>query len=79
MLSVTAQVYDLFENKVDKPADVTLSTSDPSKINVVGSVSTSDETGMVRISGGSWPEGEQYDIVDITATLVINNATILQK
>lgn len=74
--SVTAQVYDLFENKVDKPADVTLTSTEPTKINVVGSVSnTSDETGLVTFQVGVGPEGKQNDTVGITATLVINNAT----
>jgi hypothetical protein len=74
VVPVTAQIYDEYDNKVTQPADVTLSTSDPSKINVVGSVSaTSDETGMVKFQVGVGPEGRQYDTVDITATLVINN------
>ena len=75
VVPVTAQIYDEYGNKVNKPVDVTLSSTDTTKIRIVGSsTSTSDETGLVTFQVQVGPEGKQNDTVEIVATLTLNNA-----
>ncbi|NLG17377.1 MAG: hypothetical protein GX556_08635, partial [Fibrobacter sp.] len=67
---VAVQVYDAYDNKVNKPAQATLTSANPAKISVVNPTETTNESGLATFQVSVGPEGNPNDSASINVALV---------